>query len=86
MNRIIRIRNTEDAVATIAAYVTKTLAGIAPGHDLETVGQQMTTDRALTTIRTAYEHRTTAKGDTPKDAVTAVGVRLIHAYRAQHGL
>ncbi|MDH6544140.1 hypothetical protein [Streptomyces sp. SPB4] len=86
MSRIIRIRNTEDAVAEIAALTTRVIAAAGhPGHGLESVGQIITSDTVLETIRTAYNRRIT-QGATPKDAVIAVGQSLIAHYCNSAGI
>ncbi|MFD6852622.1 hypothetical protein CH313_27255 [Streptomyces sp. TSRI0384-2] len=82
----IRIRNTEDAVATIAALATKAIAkGNHEGHDLEVVGERMTCAQILDRIRTAYE-RHTARGATPKEAVITVGQTLVATYCESAGI
>lgn len=83
----ISIRSIEDAVVVIAAYTTRAIADTnpAPGHDRETVGARMTSDRVLNTIRAAYTHRIHA-GDTPREAVIAVGTRLVTEYCNHHGI
>ncbi|MEV7581585.1 hypothetical protein [Streptomyces erythrochromogenes] len=86
MSRTIRIRNTEDAVAVIAAHTTRVIAAAGhPGHDLESVGQVITSDTVLQTIRTAYSRRI-AQDATPKDAVIAVGQSLIAHYCNSAGI
>ncbi|MBL3806130.1 hypothetical protein [Streptomyces sp. BRB081] len=82
----IRIRNTEDAVATIAALAAKAIAkGNHEGHDLEVVGERMTCAQILDRIRTAYE-RHTARGATPKEAVITVGQTLVATYCESAGI
>ncbi|MFF5655231.1 hypothetical protein [[Kitasatospora] papulosa] len=86
MSRTIRIRNTEDAVAVVAAMATKAIAeGNHPGHDLETVGHRMTSDAILDRIRISYD-RHIANGKTPKDAVIAVGQNLVGVYCDRAGI
>ena len=76
----IRIRNTEDAVATIAALAAKVIAaGGHAGHDLETVGAHMTADRSLDAIRRSFT-RNLGKGMDVKGAVIATGQAVIAGY------
>ncbi|CAL9611422.1 hypothetical protein SUDANB1_05635 [Streptomyces sp. enrichment culture] len=83
----IRIRNTEDAVAVIAAMATKVIAaGGHAGHDLETVGRIMTSDDVLGLIRTAYVRHTTKGRKTPKAAVIAVGQAVVASYCDRAGI
>ncbi|MEV6462987.1 hypothetical protein [Streptomyces albidoflavus] len=82
----IRIRSTEDAVPVIAALATKAIAhGGHEGHDLETVGERMTRTEILDRIRAGYERRIT-RGDSPKEAVIAVGVVLVATYCDRAGI
>ena len=82
----IRIRNTEDAVATIAALTTKVIAaGGHAGHDLETVGTHMTADAVLDAIRRSFT-RNLDKGMTVRDAVTATGQAVIAGYCNSAGI
>jgi hypothetical protein len=86
MTATIRIRNTDDAVATIASIATKVIAeGNHPGHDLEAVGARLATCDVLATIRRAYDRHTT-NGATPKAAVIAVGQSLIAHYCNSAGI
>jgi hypothetical protein len=82
----IRIRNTEDAVAVIAALATRSIAsGGYEGHDLETVGALLTSDEILDRIRDGYTRRI-GRGETPKEAVIGVGQTLIATYCKAAGL
>lgn len=86
MSRTIRIRNTEDAVVEIAALTTRSIAEAGhKGHDRESVGRIITSDAVLGLIRTAYNRRT-GNGETPKDAVIAVGQSLIAHYYNSAGI
>jgi hypothetical protein len=86
MSTTIRIRNTEDAVAVVAAMATKVIAKSGHGHHTtEYVGRIMTSDAVLDKIRTAYE-RHTANGKTPKEAVIAVGQTVVASYCDRAGI
>lgn len=86
MTVTIQVRNTEDAVATIAALATRVIAEAGhEGHGLEAVGERLTSDAVLDTIRAAYDRRT-GQGATPKDAVIAVGQSLIAHYCNSAGI
>lgn len=82
----IHIDNLEDAVAVVAALNTKHIAALgAPGHDLETVAQRLTTDRALEAICADISRRV----DRGEDVVTAMreaGGDLTAAYRRRYGI
>lgn len=85
--RTIRVDNVEQAIPVVITYITMALAGAGiAGHDMSTVCARMTTDKVMDTIRTAYTYRTDALGDTPKEAVVSIGVRLIEAYRVKYGI
>ncbi|XVV34991.1 hypothetical protein ACQPXT_13485 [Streptomyces sp. CA-100214] len=86
MTSTITIRNTEDAVAAIAALATKSIASHGlPGHSLEEVGERMTSDDVLDRIRAAY-NRHTGNGKTPKEAVIAVGQTVTAVYYNSAGI
>ena len=85
--RGIHVENAEQAVPVIVTYVTTAIAGAGiPAHDVDAVCTQMTSDKALDTIRASYGYRTKIMGDTPKEACVSIGVRLIQAYRAKYGV
>ena len=76
----IKIRNIEDAVATIAAYATRVIAaGNHPGHNLDQVGDRMTRDEVLDTIRAALI-RHLKNGASVKEAVIKVGQAVVAQY------
>lgn len=82
----IKIRNIEDAVAVIAAYATRTIAADNhPGHNLEQVGERMTRDEVLDTIRAALI-RHLDNGATVKDAVIKVGQTVVAHYCNSAGI
>lgn len=82
----IHLETTSDVIGYIAARATEAIASKnAPGHDLDTVLTRMTTDKALSTMRSAYEFRLAA-GDAEQDAAIKVGVRMIQAYRIQYDI
>ncbi|WP_328427879.1 hypothetical protein [Streptomyces sp. NBC_00443] len=83
----ITIRNTEDAVARIAALATKVIAdGGHEGHDLETVGAIMTSDDVLDAIRRSFTRNLAKDGATVKDAFTATGQAVIASYCDRAGI
>jgi hypothetical protein len=85
--RMIHVDNVEQAIPVIITYVTTAIAGKGIGHhDLEFVCTQMTTDKVMDIIRASYNHRVDVMGDTPKEAVISIGVRLIQAYRVKFGI
>lgn len=81
------VHNVEQAIPVIITYTTMAIANAGvSGHDMNAVCAQMTTDKVMDTLRAAYLYRTNVKGDTPKEAVVSVGVRLIQAYRTKFGI
>ncbi|MGA5202772.1 hypothetical protein [Streptomyces variegatus] len=86
MTKIV-IRNTEDAVARIAAMATQVIAnGNHEGHDLETVGRIMTSDDVLDAIRDSFTRNLAKDGATVKDAFTATGQAVIGHYCDRAGI
>ncbi|WP_328638408.1 hypothetical protein [Streptomyces canus] len=87
MTNTIKIENTEDAVAQIAALATKVIAdGGHEGHDLETVGTIMTSDAVLDAIRNSFTRNLAKDGATVKDVFTATGQALIAHYCNSAGI
>lgn len=85
--RTIHVENVEQAIPVTITYVTMAIAGAGiAGHDMNAVCTRMTTDTVMDTIRAAYNHRVDVMGDTPKEAVISIGVRLIQAYRVKFGI
>ncbi|MFD8509674.1 hypothetical protein ACFV27_00810 [Streptomyces antimycoticus] len=83
----IKINNTEDAVATIAAMATKVIAaGGHQGHDLETVGAIMASDNVLDAIRRSFTRNLAKDGATVKSAFIKTGQGLIAHYCNSAGI
>ncbi|MEV0016657.1 hypothetical protein [Streptomyces tendae] len=86
MTTTMRIQNTEDAVAAIAALATRVIAADnRPGRSLEEVGERMTADDTLDAIRRSFEANRT-KGLSVKDAFTRTGQSLVAHYCNSAGI
>ncbi|RSN51130.1 hypothetical protein [Actinomadura sp. WAC 06369] len=81
----VSLETVEDGVVYVAANIVKVIAAAGhPGHDREAVAARVLSDEGLDAIRDAYVGLVEA-GTAPVDALRAVGVEAIRAYRRTHG-